>query len=149
MDLGDMRERLIDQHRQLRAQIAELLSETARDAQHELDFRVALAELSDALARHNREEERLLAAVVPTLDAWGPVRKQLMDEHHASQHAAQLSALRSICECKPFTRGFDEAIDRAQRSLREILSHMDREERELIHPDVLRDDVYAVDIDAE
>jgi hypothetical protein len=149
MDLRDIRKRLIDQHQQLRAHIGKLLTLTAGDAQEELAFRVALADLSDELARHNREEERLLSAVVPTLDAWGPVRKQLMDDHHASQHAAQLTALKSIGERKLFTTSFDEAIQRAQGSLREILNHMDREERELLHPDVLRDDAYAIDMDAE
>jgi hypothetical protein len=148
MDLSDIRKRLIDQHRQIRGHIARLQGLTAGTPEGELDFRVALADLSDELARHNREEERLLSAVVPALDAWGAVRKQLMDEHHARQHAAQLSALRILAEHKPFATSLADSIALVRRGLGEILDHMDREERELLNPDVLRDDVYAVDMNA-
>jgi hypothetical protein len=149
MDLSIIRERLIDQHHALRQHIANLFSLTVIDTQGEIDFRVGLAELSDELARHNREEERLLSGVVPTLDAWGPVRKRLMDEHHAREHEAQLKALRSIVDTKPLKTDMSAAIHLARRCLGEILKHMDREEREILHPDVLRDDAYAIAMDTE
>jgi hypothetical protein len=149
MDLTTIRERLIDQHQTLRQHIAKLLSLTVIDARGELEFRLGLADLSDELARHNREEERLLSAIVPTLDAWGPVRQRLMDEHHAREHQAQLKALRSLVDMKPQKTEMSAAIRLAQRSLGEILKHMDREEREILHPDVLRDDACAIAMDAE
>ena len=148
MELSEVRERLLEQHRRLRAGIAKLLCWKAGDARGELEFCVALAELSDELARHNQEEERLLSAVVPTLDAWGPVRKQLMDEHHVGEHAAQLRALRGLADGELLQTGVDEAIALAQRSLQKILDHLDYEERELLHPDLLRDDAYAIDMNA-
>jgi hypothetical protein len=149
MDLKTLREKLLDQHRRLREQIERLLDAPVAAQQEELDFRAALASLSDDLAHHNREEEALLAAIVPTLDAWGTVRKQLMDDHHAGQHAAQLQALRALGDVRPFEPGVGAAVHLARRSLSEIVAHMEWEERELLHPDVLRDDVYAVDGDSE
>lgn len=149
MDLSALRERLIEQHRLLRERIQALIAAsqklTADDVRAELSFRVALVELSDGLARHNREEERLLSAVLPTIDAWGPARRCLMDEHHAGEHMAQLNVLRSMVDCKPLAM----AIDQVQRHLRDVLDHMGREELDLLHPDVLRDDCYAIDADAE
>ena len=149
MELSDLRERLLAQHRHLRVQIDELMAAQIGDPRSELEFRVALATFTDDLARHNREEEKLLSAVVPTLDAWGAARKVLMDDHHASQHAAQLEAVRALGDAKPFESGVRDAVERVRRSLSEILAHMEFEERELIHENVLRDDIYAVDMDTE
>jgi hypothetical protein len=149
MEVSDLRERLLAQHRHLRGQINELMAAKVSDSQAELDFRVALATFSDDLARHNREEEKLLSAVVPTSGPWGGVRKILMDDHHASQHAAQLEAVRAIGDTKPFDPGVRDAVARVRRSLSEILAHMELEERELIHQSVLRDEVYAVDKETE
>jgi hypothetical protein len=145
MQLAALRDRLLAQHDQLRARVAQILEVAdgfpSDDPQRELDLRTRLADLSDAIARHNREEERLLASLIPTLDAWGKVRKRLMDERHESEHEAQLSALRSIVDTKPLVA----AIDSVRRSLRALTEHIAYEEREVLHPDVLRDDCYAID----
>ena len=46
-------------------------------------------------------------------------------------------------------RSVNERVELAQRNLLEILKHMDREEREILNPDVLRDDAYSVAMDTE
>ena len=149
MQLVALRKQLIAQHDQLRARIAQLLEAAnglpSADPQRELDFRTCLAELSDAVARHNREEERILSSLIPTLDAWGTARKRLMDERHAGEHAAQLDALRSVVDTKPL----EAAIDSVRSSLRALADHIAYEEREVLHADVLRDDCYSIDAVAD
>jgi hypothetical protein len=145
MELAALRAELVAQHDDLRARIAGLLDAAdtlpTADAARELDFRTRLAELSDALACHNREEERLLSSLIPTLDAWGHVRKRLMDERHAGEHQAQLAALRSVVDTKPLAA----AVDSVRASLHHLGEHIAYEEREILHPDVLRDDCYSID----
>jgi hypothetical protein len=58
-----------------------------------------------------------------------------MDEHHAHQHEAQLSALRSIGDSPPGR--IDTAMQTAHACLRQVLEHMDREEREIFDPALL------------
>lgn len=140
MSIDSVRERLLQQHQTLRQKVGTLMAVTAPTdgPAAELDFRLALAELSDSLAQHNREEERLLSALVEKGAAADG--RRLMCDHHAREHAAQLSALRSVVECSSFAA----AIILVQHSLREILEHMAREERELLHSSVLNDETFAL-----
>jgi len=145
MLLATIRTRLVDQHAQLRARIATLLDAAETLSEHDpkagLLLRTRLAELSDALERHNREEERLLSSLIPKLDAWGNVRKRIMDERHAGEHEAQLGALRSIVDIHPL----EASLDAMRRCLQALVDHIAHEERDVLNPDVLRDDCYAVD----
>jgi iron-sulfur cluster repair protein YtfE (RIC family) len=147
MDIHSVRETLLAQHRKLREKIAILMAVSAPPTTDqpgaELDFRLQLAELSDELARHNRDEERLLSALVPQAASAGG-RGSLMNIHHQREHAAQLGALKSVVDCT----SFGSSIVLAQGSLREILDHMAREEREVLPADLLHEGAFTPDEDA-
>ncbi|HEY6877871.1 MAG TPA: hypothetical protein VI299_07615, partial [Polyangiales bacterium] len=56
---------------------------------------VRLGALVQALELHNRHEQTLLGDIIPTVDAWGAVRRARMDEHHRASHTRLTEALRA------------------------------------------------------
>ena len=144
MKYSKIRELLIEEHRGLRT----LAAETRVAAQQILDgavptlepLRARLAELEIALAAHNRHEDELLSDIILTIDAWGPQRESVMREDHLIEHSAILKSLErcaSLDDQLVAAQGANELVLR-------MLRHMDSEEREVLHPDILRDDVVAI-----
>jgi hypothetical protein len=139
----EVRARLLEQHERLREMI-ELAAALAEQTRHGIadagrQLQRAMVELASALARHNQDEEVLLGSILATVDAWGPVRRALMDEHHGAEHAALQNALDAAAEPGA------AAADRTDEILARLLQHMDHEERHLLHASVLRDDCCTVD----
>jgi len=144
MKYSKSRELLSEEHRGLRT----LAAETRVAAQQILDgavptlepLRARLAELEIALAAHNRHEDELLSDIILTIDAWGPQRESVMREDHLIEHSAILKSLErcaSLDDQLVAAQGANELVLR-------MLRHMDSEEREVLHPDILRDDVVAI-----
>lgn len=144
MKYSEIRELLIEEHRRLR----DLAAETRQAAQQALDgavptlepLRVKLAALDIALSAHNRHEDELLRGIIRTIDAWGPQRETLMSDNHLTEHAAILQSLERCAR-------LDDRLAAAQATselIERMLAHMDSEEREVLHPDILRDDVVAI-----
>ncbi len=144
MKYSKIRELLIEEHRGLRT----LAAETRVAAQQILDgavptlepLRARLAELEIALAAHNRHEDELLSDIILTIDAWGPQRESVMREDHLIEHS---SILKSLERCASLDDQLVAAQGANELVLR-MLRHMDSEEREVLHPDILRDDVVAI-----
>ena len=144
MKLSQMREELIAEHAELRRLASHVTAEAERVLQGEgasaEGLRSLLARFDDALQAHNRHEESLLRDEIRHLDAWGPQREALMDDVHEAEHSSIVSALGE-------TATIDDARGTAERGMavvRRVLDHIQAEERELLHPDVLRDDIVTV-----
>lgn len=142
---SEIRDALIREHGELRSLAAEVRRQAERVVRGDTDelagLREALVRLGAALHAHNRHEEALLRDEIRTIDAWGPQREALMDEHHASEHAEAERALGEL------TRGDDGASAMASGSnalVDKLLQHMLAEEKDLLHPDLLRDDVVTI-----
>jgi DUF438 domain-containing protein len=145
MMLSEIREELLAQHGRLRALAIEALAsaEQAR-AGGEAGWTAlvdALARLGRASAEHIRREEELLGLVLPTIDAWGARRAALMDERHRDEHQAITEAL-TLARTQKSRPEVLRLVGDAVRALRE---HMQREEQEILHEDVLRDDIFTID----
>ena len=139
MGLTELREVLLEQHAELRrlAGTAAALAERARAGGEALiELRALLGRLGEAVEAHNAFEERQLAAILPTIDAWGPVRRDLMGSLHVEEHA---SILRAVADA----RGADgaPAVAATLAVIAEMTAHMEREENAFLRPDVLRDDI--------
>ena len=146
MTPSQIRLELLDQHAQIRAimdQIRDLavrarLGEPVGDA-----LRAGVTLLADAFVEHNAREEELLRPIIPTVDAWGAARAEIMDETHVHEHDVLREAVIGI----PRTphefagAGVEELLER-------MLEHMACEERALLAEDVLRDDTVVVEIGA-
>lgn len=139
MTPSEIRRELLEQHREVRARMDDARGaitrwkggSPARDA-----VQVALALLADAVRKHNRREEELLRDIIPTVDAWGPARAEIMVEEHAKEHA-ELHAALIEAGSAPDSEKASAILDALVTNLGE---HMTREEKILLSEDVLHDD---------
>ena len=140
MLLAELRNELLNQHKELRdfAVTVTDVAESARaDPARLPELRTVLIQLASKVLAHNAFEDRELHAILSTIDAWGPIRDQLVDERHECEHEAILAAVRAAGrQSSP-----DAIADATAQALADLASHMAREEREILHPDVLRDDL--------
>jgi len=134
---------LREQHSHLRQTI-----ETARRAATEsLEGKGSSGELQRAVGALEREllahldtEERLLEPILEGLDAWGPIRLALLRAEHAHQRAVL-----AVLSGRPAWPAAALVADRTLSMCRDLLIDMEFEERELLHENVLRDDLILVD----
>jgi hypothetical protein len=131
---SEVREQVGNQHLQLRILFVEVR------AALESDPRAAIERLVREVWQHLDFEDRLLVPALREVDAWGRLRAEQIAAEHASQRAA-LGVLRQLA------RHGDRrlAVDGARGLIDELTADMDAEERDLLDPDLLRDDVIAID----
>ncbi len=136
MKPSQIRTELLEEHGRLRSLVDGVRRTDAAasgDPARREELRAAVVQLADELRRHNLREEELLRGIIPSVDAWGKVRKEILDEEHVSEHRELYGALLGV------QRGSLAAV------LDRVLAHMEREERTVFAEDVLRDDVVVVD----
>jgi len=141
----ERRQTLHAQHQQLRAVIAGVreaaLDIVGREGGDSTGLRMRISVLRDDLERHLATEEALLGPVLERIDAWGPVRLDLLRAEHAHQRAV-LSLLRSDRAAALPSLGLAR---RVLALLDDICADMDAEDRDLLDPRVLRDDLIQLD----
>jgi iron-sulfur cluster repair protein YtfE (RIC family) len=100
-------------------------------------------ELRQRFRSHLAFEERLLLPVLASADVWGPERARNLMEEHARQRE-ELDELVQGLEA-----GWEKPrVARALRALAtDLLRDMQEEERDYLHPDILRDDVITLEAD--
>lgn len=144
MKLSQIREELIAQHAELRRLAANITTEAAHVMQGEgasaEGLRALLARLDTALVAHNVREEALLRDELRTIDAWGPLREALMDDAHEAEHASIVRALRQTAMIDDAKVVAGQALEVVKR----VVGHIEAEEREILHPDLLRDDIVSI-----
>jgi hypothetical protein len=144
MKPSEMRAQLIAEHDALRALAAEVGAEAERVAGGAGDsierLRDVLERFDEALEAHNLHEEHLLRDEIRSVDAWGPEREALMDASHEAEHASILGSLK---ECAA-REDAHEVARHAREVVQRVLDHIKGEEKDLLHPDILRDDVVTI-----
>ena len=145
MNHEERRQTLHGQHLHLRGVIARVreaaLEIVGAEETDSTSLRSLISELRDDLERHLTTEEALLGPVLERIDAWGPVRLDLLRAEHAHQRAV-LSVLRSdrAAAVPPL-----KLARRVLGLLDDIIADMDAEDRDLLDPRVLRDDLIQLD----
>lgn len=142
MTPSEIRAELLDQHAQIRALMEEIRQDARRAQRGEPIGDTLLAgieRLTVAFVQHNGREEELLRLIIPTVDAWGPARAEIMDEAHVHEHRMLREAIVGIPHTPSEFAGaaVDVLFDR-------VLAHMEHEEKTLLAEDVLRDDTVVV-----
>ena len=146
MQLDKLREQLLEQHEALRNRISEVAALAARPRTGD-EAKLLLEKVEQlvaALEEHNLFEETSLKGILGTLDSWGPQRENLMDLHHIQQHRLALTALAQTASHSSGLGQPDQGQP-LQHLLHSLLEHMQQEEREVLHKNVLRDDVITAD----
>lgn len=141
MDPSEIRRAILDDHHQLRTRLHHL-HDAIEDARHDpaaaAVLRDGVLDLLDALDAHMDHEDRVLAPALLQTDAWGPWRVERMTAHHEADRARVDGLRRALVE-DPLD---PDAVRRAAVQLiSDLQAEMADEERTLLHPDILRDDL--------
>jgi hypothetical protein len=136
--------RALDQHLELRQLLAAGLRHVGaavagdRSAQGALRLLVGLTRRT--FVKHLADEEALLMPILEDDLPVGPWRAKMLHE----EHARQLAEIDSLCACK---NGGDasEVASRFCTLAAALLQDIEHEERDLLTPDVIRDDGVVID----
>ena len=143
MTPSQIRSELLKDHERLRTMMDEARKLAARASSGEPvidELRQTVALLADVLRAHNVREEELLGGFIRSVDAWGPVRAEIMTEEHAQEHEEFFAALLGVQ-----TTPVEFAGAGVMLLLDRILQHMACEEDAFLSEDVLRDDLVVTD----
>ena len=104
------------------------------------DLNAAVLALESELLAHLETEEKLLEPILEQLDAWGPIRLALLRAEHAHQRAVL-----AVLTGRSAWTATALIASRALSMCHDLLVDMEFEERELLHENVLRDDLILAD----
>jgi hypothetical protein len=143
MDPSQVRTRILRDHDSLRRHLSELEAECRAmltDSTRTDCVRGLAHEVLWELTQHTELEDEILAPALLEIDAWGQVRADQLLTHHRCQRerihalADLYDAGLALTEIKLITESF----------IAELRDDMEHEERDLLHPDLLRDDIVMV-----
>ena len=140
MSLTEIRNLLLQQHADLRVKIGEARRATElwrQDQWSRDELQERLQSLADQLRAHNACEERLLCDVIPTIDAWGQARADVMTEVHLDEHRNLCAALIGATILADAESGSATVFV----LLDAMLDHMKHEEKIFLAADVLTDEL--------
>jgi hypothetical protein len=142
---GQVRELIMLEHVHLR----QLLHRTLAAARSVLDGSVSDEEVEamralaraalTALVSHTELEDRILAPVLETIDAWGQVRATNLRQEHVAQRLALQRALQAVSEAGPASTALLAAS--IEDVLLDILRDMEREEDDVLSRELLSDEI--------
>lgn len=141
---SEVRRAVLRDHTILRGIAADAAAEADRVQTGERDatgLRARARLLARELALHIAMEEEILAPLLARIDAWGALRVEQM---HAD-HDHQLEDLRRFADETQSEGSPARLAAEVRRFVTELFHDMRREEHDLLHPDLLRDDVVSID----
>jgi hypothetical protein len=139
MEPAQVRDMVLRDHEELKAKLAHLYRVIAH-ADVQAMAREARV-LLHKLAAHLELEDAMLAPVLRTIDAWGPVRADRLNEDHTAQR-------REISELLHFLEESEDAeriADRVSRFAETLERDMKEEEHDVLSSELLRDDTVSTD----
>lgn len=149
MTPAEVREWVLKDHKTLRAQLDALdeLARQVRDGDRRLigPLRLEAERFLNRFDNHTRWEDAYLRPALVEADAWGLERAKRLDHDHTEQRALLADSLASLRDAErppvSVARGVLDLI-----SL--IRADMEEEERDLLDPRILRDDVVTIDAES-
>ena len=140
-----IRDRILEEHRLLRHRLdfLELAVEgLGEDPKRRGAVNRAARDLLRLLIAHTRLEDAILAPLLRTADAWGEVRARSLLDSHVEQRE-QLTGL--IHSYGANGENAEDALPRTLAWIADVRADMDREERDVLNRELLRDDSVAID----
>jgi len=138
--LSVIRGELLREHAAIRVILDEVLEAADRWRGHRgvrEELRLALGRLAVAMVAHNEHEEEVLRGVMPTIDAWGPARAEIMGEEHLAEHEELSKTVIEAGSTDDAEVAWSAVAGLADR----LAKHMAHEEKSFLGEDVLNDDV--------
>ena len=140
------RQQILGDHHKLRRLIGavERIAGLIEDGDEDLgdSLRVLLVALFRKLKAHMQYEDEVLVPILRKIDAFGDVRADRFDREHEEQREQMGDILHAACDLRAHPQ---EVAGRARAILQRVLVDMDHEEAEFLSPDLLRDDIVAID----
>ena len=133
---SQIRASLLQEHERLRARMREL--ESHLDGGGVVKVGPAFKQFLAELLEHIGHEEAVLRPVLAQGDAWARLRVEALDREHHEQRVK----LAELAELDPSSAPFTE---RVREALGWIRLDMAGEEKSLLTPEVLRDDIIVID----
>lgn len=151
MKPSEVRDRILEEHRKLRAHLDELqgLAERLKAGERGLSKSVArhCYELFDEFVAHLDLEDRILEPALRELDGWGPVRADNLLEHHREQREQIRELAQHESDAVAEANGAQIA-ELALQFVQNVHDDMDEEERDVVNRKLLHDDPTATDVEA-
>lgn len=146
---SEVRDRVLHDHVGLRRRVDEIerlaKAVIANERHHIGGLRVYAKDLLGVLAEHMRWEDLYLAPALEDADAWGPERAELLAEDHREQREFLTSLVERLQDQRQppvaLAANLLELVERLRRD-------MEEEEAFFLDPDVLRDDVVGINVEA-
>jgi len=130
--LSEIRKILMEEHADIRAQIEE--TRTATASSDTARQRSCLARLASTMQLHNAAEEAALKAILPSIDAWGPLRQKTMLDEHLAEHAELYATLVEASSTVESAGAIVKLLDK-------MLVHIAHEEKEFLGAELLTDEM--------
>jgi hypothetical protein len=143
-----VRKRILEEHRVLRDKldVLELLVDGLReDPKRSAAVSRTARDVLRRLIAHVQLEDAILAPLLRSIDAWGPVRESDLLAHHAEQRE-QLQAL--IRSYGGHGHDIEELALRTLSWISDARADMDHEERSVLSRELLDDSMVAIDGEA-
>lgn len=146
---SEVRARILNEHVFIRSRAEQLAELTRRVRAGDRSAGPALIQEGCAflenLIGHIEHENRVLVPALREIDAWGEVRADEVLAEHREQVAEARALIEALADS--FTRA-SVAADQLESFLAVLAADMASEERLLLRPELLRDDVVGIDVEA-
>jgi hypothetical protein len=133
-----VRSEILGAHERVRAAVAEVSAATSRE-----ELVTATQAVLDLLMMQLQREDELLAPLLRDVDAWGQERERRLQREHAERRA-DVERLRAVLT-QPATGPRTPLAAVVRHFVDGLLADMGEEERDLLSPELLRDDAVRVD----
>lgn len=135
---AEVRARILDDHRDIRRRLTAIADHL--DAGRIGPAKLAFTELAQRLATHLALENEILPPLLREDFAWGELRAQNLVEHHAAQ-LTELERLRAALD----DADREQLAERLEQFVADLDADMQAEERGVLRPDVLGDEIVTVE----
>lgn len=138
---SEVRERILEEHDQLRRLLIDLdaLAAAVLDGKAGLGARLRdkATEIYEVLRAHIDLEDRILAPALRETPGFGELRERRLLEHHAEQRKAFESA---IAELRVGPPSPESLARRVREMVADVRMDMAHEDKDLLNPELLKDD---------
>lgn len=137
---SQIRSTILEEHRRLRERMQQLEAALDGPTALEASFAVAFKSFLVEFLEHVEHEERLLRPVLAQVDAWSRLRVESLDREHQEQREklSELAQFDAAADPKAFAA-------RVREVLAWVLLDMVGEEKTMLTPELLRDDIIVID----